>query len=836
MERRLLLSERLKSTKLNKMTIKQGGVNVTLNIKKDIADPNVQISDKVLFMLEAYAEKQNLNGNDLKKDTDNKDEKIIEAKNPNELINASETLKKEASIDEPIKNQSNQTELKDKPMEESFTSNPEKVVNSSMIDLTTKIPIEKQYSSPTKRVCFELSADFTPSRPKTAKSILKNCSVETPKASNIQITPQITPIEPIELKLLKNESPCVNSTSSPSQKPSKRRIEDYFLKLPKEKVLKVSTEIETSTENDQNKSELEQTQVQETITAKLTEDSKETLSLTHQTQANIQNLVPVQEEINKTDIQIDQSLESTQINEIEKEIFESETFKSNLSTSHMSQTEEDSLNVEGKHENDEKSKKSIDSGDSSMFSCRLCKMKLGNQRSLYEHVARVHGGKSGILNLSQMTKSNDENSDLELDNNFNDEDEDMKSEDHVKKNKLAPYPNLAIRVAKVAYYTTKTGPNLKSNVFSHGGIRGNFFSQERLQLRSCRIKMKLIPSDIKNTSNMDKFLSQANLVQEFKSIDRNTTSIVQVSNNDPNHVIIDDIEIKSFFNSILSYIPINYVKRVEDLAKENESWLNQDDLVVLNQIVLEAKQFGINLAQIKKNFEEKRKFKIKFNSFMRLMNVLVENYLVLPVGVVYRVYVAHEFKKHWVISSFKCLKGRGPYKSEEKPEEEESEESESKHNQLTTVEGKRRVSPRKRPDNSLMIESTQKNFKPVCLIPRPWRYIDGLLNRPVLQKMLESVIVFLKNKPNSCLEAVCNNFSPFLQPIMTQELIEMLERLKCVQRVILKKEFECDLFSDFTNGSSRIQESQSDEMNGDEIFSYNSTKNSIFILRQVFPN
>lgn len=59
MERRLKLHEKLKSTtKLNKMTVKQGDLLVTLNLRQDICDPNVEISDKVLYMLEQFVEKQ----------------------------------------------------------------------------------------------------------------------------------------------------------------------------------------------------------------------------------------------------------------------------------------------------------------------------------------------------------------------------------------------------------------------------------------------------------------------------------------------------------------------------------------------------------------------------------------------------------------------------------------------------------------------------------------------------------------------------------------------------------------------------------------------------------
>ena len=58
MERRLVLHEKLKNSK-RFLSIKQGDVLLNLNLKTDIIDPNIEISDKVLFMLEAFADKQN---------------------------------------------------------------------------------------------------------------------------------------------------------------------------------------------------------------------------------------------------------------------------------------------------------------------------------------------------------------------------------------------------------------------------------------------------------------------------------------------------------------------------------------------------------------------------------------------------------------------------------------------------------------------------------------------------------------------------------------------------------------------------------------------------------
>ncbi len=58
MEKRLALYEKIKDGKLDKLTVKEGDKLVRLNIKVDLLDPNVDIPEKVLTMLDAYANKQ----------------------------------------------------------------------------------------------------------------------------------------------------------------------------------------------------------------------------------------------------------------------------------------------------------------------------------------------------------------------------------------------------------------------------------------------------------------------------------------------------------------------------------------------------------------------------------------------------------------------------------------------------------------------------------------------------------------------------------------------------------------------------------------------------------
>ncbi len=87
-----------------------------------------------------------------------------------------------------------------------------------------------------------------------------------------------------------------------------------------------------------------------------------------------------------------------------------------------------------------------------LFNCRLCRLKFNNQRALYEHVARIHGGKGGLFNSSLFTdtsldKSEDylysEDDDDDNDGvNNDDDDDDLRS--NYKNDSFKKFSKLAV--------------------------------------------------------------------------------------------------------------------------------------------------------------------------------------------------------------------------------------------------------------------------------------------------------------------------------------------------------------------------------------------------------
>jgi hypothetical protein len=276
-------------------------------------------------------------------------------------------------------------------------------------------------------------------------------------------------------------------------------------------------------------------------------------------------------------------------------------------------------------------------------------------------------------------------------------------------------------------------------------------------------------------------------------------------------------KISKFFKSLLSYIPFS-IKTIDDLIAQNE--LNEENsslLRTIHKIILDSKETGISLYDLKKTSKLQ-----SMNLLNEMLNLLIKDNLAIAVGVLERVYVAHEFSQPWIINSLKCTKGR----SQSQPQIDENIE------QDTCLETRSRRSTLFNRPISAEDEQKLKNYKKVQLIPRPWRYIDGLLNRKVLQKMLESILLHLKTNPSSSFESISQHYCPVLQPIMTLELLEILDYFNCLTITRLKREEECTLTSEFDGDSKYVL--SKDDLNGNELQIYDCNEESLFIIKQIF--
>uniref|UniRef100_A0A8B9FMC2 General transcription factor IIIC subunit 1 n=1 Tax=Amazona collaria TaxID=241587 RepID=A0A8B9FMC2_9PSIT len=83
----------------------------------------------------------------------------------------------------------------------------------------------------------------------------------------------------------------------------------------------------------------------------------------------------------------------------------------------------------------------------------------------------------------------------------------------------------------------------------------------------------------------------------------------------------------------------------------------------------------------------------------------------------------------------------------------------------------------------------------VCFIGRPWRIVDGNLNKPVCKGMMEAVLYHIMTKPGITEGALLQHYMGVLQPVAVLEILQGLETLGCITRFYMKKPSPVSLFS-----------------------------------------
>ncbi|XP_038618303.1 general transcription factor 3C polypeptide 1 isoform X2 [Tachyglossus aculeatus] len=89
----------------------------------------------------------------------------------------------------------------------------------------------------------------------------------------------------------------------------------------------------------------------------------------------------------------------------------------------------------------------------------------------------------------------------------------------------------------------------------------------------------------------------------------------------------------------------------------------------------------------------------------------------------------------------------------------------------------------------------ERDFEDVRFIGRPWRIVDGTLNKPVCKGMMEAVLYHIMTKPGIPESTLLQHYRGVLQPIAVLEILQGLEALGCIRKFWLKKPSAVSLFS-----------------------------------------
>ncbi|XP_072240808.1 general transcription factor 3C polypeptide 1 isoform X2 [Leuresthes tenuis] len=121
----------------------------------------------------------------------------------------------------------------------------------------------------------------------------------------------------------------------------------------------------------------------------------------------------------------------------------------------------------------------------------------------------------------------------------------------------------------------------------------------------------------------------------------------------------------------------------------------------------------------------------------------------------------------------------------------------------------------------------------MSFISRPWRLVDGKLNRPVCKGMLEAILYHIMSRPGLTQQTLVEHYKDVLQPVAVLDLMQALTDLGCVTKKTLIKEPKPSLFA-------RSEHQTRSETNvtveePDTVF-YEPTISCCLRLCQVLPN
>ncbi|XP_063738883.1 general transcription factor 3C polypeptide 1 isoform X2 [Eleginops maclovinus] len=120
----------------------------------------------------------------------------------------------------------------------------------------------------------------------------------------------------------------------------------------------------------------------------------------------------------------------------------------------------------------------------------------------------------------------------------------------------------------------------------------------------------------------------------------------------------------------------------------------------------------------------------------------------------------------------------------------------------------------------------------VSFISRPWRMVDGNLNRQVCKGMLEAIMYHVMYQPGLTQQALVEHYKDVLQPMAVLDLLQALTDAGCVTRKTLERASKPSLFARSVKTSSETKAM----MEEPDCVYYEPTISCCLRLGQMLPN
>lgn len=127
-----------------------------------------------------------------------------------------------------------------------------------------------------------------------------------------------------------------------------------------------------------------------------------------------------------------------------------------------------------------------------------------------------------------------------------------------------------------------------------------------------------------------------------------------------------------------------------------------------------------------------------------------------------------------------------------------------------------------------------KQKEELSFVARPWRIVDGSLNRPVCKGMLEALLLHIMTNPAIPEPALLNHYSGVLQPVVILDLLQVLMELGCVRRRCAEIQPKASLFS--RPRAPVVRDPGEVSVTEDVVVFYEPTVDCSLRLSQLFPH
>uniref|UniRef100_A0A3B4WXI4 Ral transcription factor IIIC subunit 1 n=1 Tax=Seriola lalandi dorsalis TaxID=1841481 RepID=A0A3B4WXI4_SERLL len=131
------------------------------------------------------------------------------------------------------------------------------------------------------------------------------------------------------------------------------------------------------------------------------------------------------------------------------------------------------------------------------------------------------------------------------------------------------------------------------------------------------------------------------------------------------------------------------------------------------------------------------------------------------------------------------------------------------------------------------LSSSTSHSENVSFISRPWRMVDGTLNRQVCKGMLEATLYHIMSRPGLTLQTLVEHYKDVLQPMAVLDLMQALIDMGCVTKKTLVKGPKPSLFTRSVHQTRKETDVKIEEP--DTVF-YEPTISCCLRLSQVLPN